>query len=349
MGLIKSLKKAYSATLHVWEVSAKLDKLDRQVKKIDQLKAETERLAKELDDNTKYIARLQRIYYESLYKGAVGDFDLKKFFRDMPPASGSLRLHQEGCTKLLEELTKICDKNKISFWLQSGTLLGAVRHGGFIPWDDDMDIGMMREDLYKLIDILKDNKDYTVKVVYDVNVCNRQYRFRTTDPKNPCFIDIFNHDFEKTNPNFDWQAWRKRKDELSQEVYDDLPEEALKQWHKEVFVDDDSELGKIIRRSMDKILPRKFHQYSPENSQVVWQFDNLNTPHHSGFDYDEIFPFEKIKFEGKMYNAPHDTDRYLRSVFDNYYTLPNDIAVHYQHIQQGGANDQIIEEFLKKK
>lgn len=61
---------------------------------------------------------------------------------------------------ILDEFVNFCNKNNLKYYLVYGTLLGAVRHNGFIPWDDDIDIGMLRDDYNKMIKILKSKKDF---------------------------------------------------------------------------------------------------------------------------------------------------------------------------------------------
>ena len=56
---------------------------------------------------------------------------------------------------LLNNFIEICNKYKLTYFAIGGTLLGAIRHKGFIPWDDDIDIGMPREDYNKLLEIAK--------------------------------------------------------------------------------------------------------------------------------------------------------------------------------------------------
>ena len=66
---------------------------------------------------------------------------------------------QQESFKILREIDRICRKHDIPYFLSSGTLLGAVRHKGFIPWDDDLDIGMTRDSLKKFEKVIAEELD----------------------------------------------------------------------------------------------------------------------------------------------------------------------------------------------
>lgn len=71
------------------------------------------------------------------------------------PDGSDIRKLQLRLLDMLKYIDSVCRKNNIHYWISSGTALGAVRHGGFIPWDDDADIELLKPDYKKLIDALK--------------------------------------------------------------------------------------------------------------------------------------------------------------------------------------------------
>ena len=71
------------------------------------------------------------------------------------PDGSELRRLQLHMLDILVEFDRVCRKNNIDYWLEYGTLIGAARHGGFIPWDDDLDVTLLKKDRKKLIEALK--------------------------------------------------------------------------------------------------------------------------------------------------------------------------------------------------
>ena len=100
-----------------------------------------------------------RLRFESLFcrDSESVDDGRKRFFASIPPASGDMRLMQLACAKLMNELDKRCRALGIDYWFAYGTLIAALSRQGFIPWDDDIDICMMREDIERLRSSLLDD------------------------------------------------------------------------------------------------------------------------------------------------------------------------------------------------
>ncbi len=78
------------------------------------------------------------------------------------PDGSLIRQVQMRMFEMLKHVDKLCRENGIKYWLSSGTCLGAIRHGGFIPWDDDVDIELEKEDFKRLIDLLLKDDRYFI-------------------------------------------------------------------------------------------------------------------------------------------------------------------------------------------
>ena len=101
--------------------------------------------------------------------------------------------------EVLNEISIICNRHNLKWWMDWGTLLGQVRCGGFIPWDDDLDISMMREDYMKFLDYAKEElpEGYSLANVYEKTDCTGSIT-RVVNSE----VVTFNEDFLEKNHGF---------------------------------------------------------------------------------------------------------------------------------------------------
>src|SRR5688500_4592922 len=139
--------------------------------------------------------------------------DMQQILQD-----GRLRQAQLKMLEMLKFVASICDKYHLEYWLEGGTLLGAIRHQGFIPWDDDLDISMPRDSYIQFLNYAgkelpasmwlqtpkTDTGYYNVSVPLKIRDRNSYYlaqRERGDEPyQQGVYIDIFVYDKKPANP-----------------------------------------------------------------------------------------------------------------------------------------------------
>lgn len=231
-----------------------------------------------------------------------------------------LRKAQLRMLEILKEVDKICRKNNIPYWLEGGTLLGAVRHGGFIPWDDDLDICVERKNMRKLKKALQ--KELPEKYIY-------QDRF--TDFNLPLLISKV----------------RDTKSYVEEEYSSRLKNSGL-------FVDIipvEKIISKKLKKRLDYIYGHCVRSIHNGHSSIldkilsyicflpaicciylircITSFTNCKQIGHIyGWDsYNlvpekDIFPLSEIDFEGYRFSCPANSHQYLTSLFNDYMQIP---------------------------
>lgn len=114
---------------------------------------------------------------------------------DAKSAKGALLVMQKNCIPLLKIFDEICKEQGIEYWLDFGSLLGAVRHNGFIPWDNDIDTAMLNKDFRKIINIIKEGVYPNIEIIEHIKDGVAYLKYKG-EPYFYKHIDIFSYDNE---------------------------------------------------------------------------------------------------------------------------------------------------------
>ena len=234
----------------------------------------------------------------------------------IPKATGKLRDIQLANLALLKELDYVCKQNKINYILDAGTLLGAIRHKGFIPWDDDVDIIMIRDDYNRIIEAFKEtsrNSDIFADFYRD-NVTNGQYFIKVQHRKCPFLsVDIF--------PIDDYGVSLTLKDQIheTKKIYKLI--KSIKHTANQGL--SNAELKHLIDETMvSKILPKDQIQQDIK-PYFVYGIDSFHILKNWFVKRDTILPLRTINFENYEFTTVNNPDEFLRHIYGNYMSYPH--------------------------
>jgi len=266
------------------------------------------------------------------------NIDYNKLFPDnRREGETTLRQAQLVLLRMFKIIDYICRKYDIKYWMCSGTLLGAVRHKGFIPWDDDLDICMLREDYEKFIeiavrefpaDMILQTRDIDPNYTYLPLPCKVRDKksiilspgFEDSKSEKGLFIDIFPADRYHTDK------------------YNFTFEQIIKTYNK--FICKCLEAVNYKKVSFEKKILALFHpifkfllkRYLPFAYKLIDRNRSLGNNCYIGhgfdtlwkrfFKYNDMMPLIELEFEGHFFFAPHSPDVYLTTLYGKNYMTP---------------------------
>ena len=250
----------------------------------------------------------------------------------------NLREAQLMMADILDAIHKICEKHNIKYFLDAGTLLGAVRHQGFIPWDDDADIGMLREDYNKFIEVCKKElpknlflQTFETDKYYDVFPVPCKIRYNGTilferDLKdnykmhNGVYVDIIPYD-SLPKSRFVYKVQRL------------ISFNILKSLKRIANMPDKLSFKNLFTYSFYKTVTLIFpYKRRKKFFDFLIKWNDVNSEYMAygvdtfWFEYiykkEYFFDLIKLNFEGKQFYAPRNYDAILTQLYGDYMKLP---------------------------
>lgn len=259
---------------------------------------------------------------------------------------GRLRQAQLKMVSMLETVDHICQKHALDYWLEGGTLLGAVRHKGFIPWDDDLDISMPRASFEKFLQVAPQEIPETIWLqtphtdpgyfslcvplkIRDLDSHVLVMHERGDEPYvKGIFVDIFVYDSMpsnklkrklakiKANKILRLLTWKYTYIPFGH--YSKFYKHMAKLFSKEFL---DSKLKKTILRANQSNSPYMGYGYDCVNRNIV--------------SHEDIYPLARTEFEGIKVNIAHRSEVILSQLYGDYMALPPEeerLMKHYREL-----------------
>ncbi len=243
--------------------------------------------------------------------------------------------------EMMLELKRICEKHNIHYFLDYGTMLGAVRHQGFIPWDDDVDFGMFRSEYDRFLSIVDEELDQT-RFRYETiftsrGNCNLMGKMKYRGTK---VVDFYNAKCEQNH-----EVW------IDLFIYEDVPDDpALRRkqekkmnFYKRILYGKcryghHSKLMYAVRRVIGLLYPMSLRRVKEKLTEISGQYNgvagadvrqDLSTKY---FNRDMKRELAMYTFEGHEFPGVKDYDRYLTQEYGDWRQMPpEEKRYNYRH------------------
>ena len=257
----------------------------------------------------------------------------------MRKQDGELRRLQFTEFNILKQFKELCDKHNLTYYLIGGTLLGAVRHKGFIPWDDDVDVSMPRPDYIRFLEIAK--AELVSPYVLDIHdhhtfpfarIDNISMRVTSKFTRNAqiwySWIDVFPMDaMPKNKVHYFLRKYHilfRRKLFVISE-FDDMAAQTKERHGLEKMIFTLIDKCRLERLFNSEKQLKEYHKvlmkYPYEKGRYVGQL--LGGYKFKYMMEREVYePGKELEFEGELFHVPENYDALLRNLYGDYMTLP---------------------------
>lgn len=350
------------------ELLAQIKHIDSNVDVINEKCADVSNaLAAEAERNKLRMEALMKKTYPEDSPAAIR----RRIFSLMPEAEGDARIMQKANAKLMFELDSICQKAGLPYWTAYGSLVGTLSRNGFIPWDDDIDICMMREDTEKLQSLCDADPNYQLTLVYDGYVFCRQLRFSSRNENIPCFIDVSIWDWAASSSKENDELYRNLRLELMATFGEKM--ESLPYWKERglLYSAESGEIAQgtpISRNDQNDSLAHPeieaieglFQEYrnmayekgilcdKANATAVAYGIDNIyDAPwRRTLWPLSMMLPAKPHQFENGSINIPNDAIAVADECYPGWPYLPDDILGH-NHFTENAFSDPAVRDALK--
>lgn len=317
------------------ELNEEIRKLKKDMEK---LKKDNNKVKKDVEKLKKENKTLKKKEFEQRKINASNHLLFNRLFIDYSLESGGLikAIHTLDI-ELLNITDTICKKYGFDYWIDYGNILGAHRHKGFIPWDDDVDVSMMRKDYNEFLDVLTDvinDSDHLQLSPARLNKPTEvmgfaQLTYNRDGIKMLAGIDYFVMDYISSPVENIEKVFKEQKDKFHINLIKSTGENNIEK-SKEgqlTFLPGEIDVRKHVENSFDAL-------------NITYEKEDYIIPGIEGvlggyvypfilFKYEDIFPLKKITFEDNEYPCINNYINFIKTVYgEDYMSIPFKVHDH---------------------